>query len=92
CLIILSGQFFDVASPEVIKVLELTQLNIASGAIVVAPITPPVIFCVVCLIFMWSESVVGYCVGCSIYKGLVKKRWMKEYENQNCVNGVCEVK
>ncbi|HBA44618.1 TPA: hypothetical protein DEG21_03210 [Patescibacteria group bacterium] len=30
CLIILSGQFFDVSSPEVIKVLELTQLNIAS--------------------------------------------------------------
>lgn len=92
CLVLLSGEFFNVSSPEVSRILEITQMNIASWALIVAPITPPVILCVLCLIFMWSESVVGYCIGCSIYKQLTKRGWMKEYENQNCVNWVCTVK
>jgi hypothetical protein len=40
---------------------------------------------------MWSESVVGYCVGCSLYAWLVKKGWMKSYKWQNCADGNCSI-
>lgn len=56
------------------------------------PLSPPLIACVLCIIFMTSESVFGYCVGCAMYRKLVKLGWMKAQPEQNCPNGVCEVK
>lgn len=73
-------------------ILAATQANIASGAVIVAAMNPTILACFICIVFMWFESVVGYCVGCHIYAWLVKKGWMKEHKWQNCVNGVCEVK
>lgn len=72
-------------------ILEATQNNIANGALIVTPMNPTIFACLLCIIFMWSESVVGYCVGCSIYSWLVKKWWMKEYKWQNCIDGKCEI-
>jgi mannose/fructose/N-acetylgalactosamine-specific phosphotransferase system component IID len=61
-------------------ILIAIQANIASGALIVTPMNPTVIACLLCVVFMWCESVVGYCVGCHIYGWLVKKGWMKEYK------------
>lgn len=68
-----------------------TQANIEANALIVTPMNPAIIACLLCIIFMWLESVVGYCVGCSIYKWLVKKWWFKKHHNQNCVDWSCEI-
>lgn len=95
CMLIL-GQFIPPAEgvqmETVTKMLIATQENIKNGALIVAPMNPTILACLLCIVFMWSESVVGYCVGCHIYGWLVRKWWMKEHKWQNCVNGVCEVK
>jgi|GEM_PF-2979517 len=62
------------------EILEATRVNLANGALIAAPMNPAVIACLLCIVFMWSESVVGYCVGCHIYSWLVRKGWMKEYK------------
>ena len=94
--ILLLGQFISpIEWPQMIAVswiLDATALNIAKNTLIVTPMNPTIIACLLCIIFMWSESVVGYCVGCSIYAWLVKKWWMKRYVWQNCVNGACEIK
>ena len=72
-------------------ILEATRINIVNAALIVTPMNPTIIICLICIIFMWSESIVGYCVGCSIYAWLVKKGWMKEYKGQNCMNGTCDI-
>lgn len=94
CLLILGQYITPMEWPQMTAVsgiLDGIRANIMNGALVVTPMNPAIIACVLCIIFMWSESVVGYCVGCHIYSWLVKKWWMKEYKWQNCVNGVCEV-
>ena len=91
CIIMLGG-YTSMVTPMMQNIWNITASNIASGALIVAPINPTVIACLLCVIFMWSESVVGYCVGCHIYAWLVKKWWMKQVKWQNCVNGVCEMK
>jgi hypothetical protein len=53
---------------------------------------PAVLACVLCIIFMWFEAVVWYCVWCAMYKSLVSDWIMKEYEWQNCINWACEIK
>ena len=55
------------------------------------PFTPPLIACIICIIFMTLESVFWYCVGCKIYVFLVKKWIMKKVEWQICANWVCEI-
>jgi hypothetical protein len=65
-------------------ILEGIRANLAQGSLIV-------IACLLCIIFMWSESVVGYCVGCSLYAWLVKKGWMKSYKWQNCADGNCSI-
>lgn len=57
----------------VTSIIQATQTNIANGTLIVAPMNPTIFACLLCIIFMWSESVVGYCVGCHIYAWLVKK-------------------
>lgn len=54
------------------------------------PFTPPLLACLICIIFMTLEAVFGYCVGCAIYAKLVKWGIMKKIPNQTCANGVCE--
>lgn len=94
--ILLLGQYIAPSEwPQmtaVLGILQATQTNIANGALIITPMNPTIIACLICIVFMWSESVVGYCVGCHIYAWLVKKGWMKAYKWQNCVNGVCEVR
>lgn len=91
CIIMLGG-YTGMVNPIMQTIWDGTASNIASGALIVTPMNPTIIACLLCIIFMWSESVVGYCVGCHIYGWLVRKWWMKEYKWQNCVNGICEVK
>ncbi len=51
----------------------------------------PMTLCGICLVFMWLESVVGYCVGCAIYSGLGKRGMLKSEElAPACPGGVCE--
>lgn len=94
CILILGQYIAPMEWPQMItvtKILEATRNNIANGVLIVTPINPTIFVCLICIIFMWSESVVGYCVGCSIYAWLVRKWWMKEYKWQNCINGKCEI-
>lgn len=47
--------------------------------------------CGVCLTFMWFESAVGFCIGCTIYLWLVKKGIIKKEEHMPvCPGGVCQ--
>lgn len=76
CLLLLGKYITPMEGPQFIAVtaiFEMTKVNIVNGALIVVPMNPAVIACVLCIIFMWSESVVGYCVGCSIYAWLVRK-------------------
>lgn len=94
CLLILGGYVAPAAGPQTEAVQGIraaTQANITAGKLIVAPMNPAIIACLICIIFMWSESVVGYCVGCAMYKWFVKKWWLKQHHNQNCVNGICEI-
>ncbi len=45
-----------------------------------------VLICVLCLSLMFLESAFSICVGCMLYKTLVRKT------PQNCPGGVCEIK
>lgn len=94
CVLLLGQYIAPMEWPQMTAVsgiLDGIRANIATWALVVTPMNPAIIACVLCIIFMWSESVVGYCVGCHIYSWLVKKGWMKQIPWQNCVNGICEI-
>lgn len=94
--ILLLGRYIDTMAVEQEKavsgVLAGLQANIAQNALFVLPMNPTIIACLLCIIFMWFESVAGYCVGCHIYGWFLKKWWMKEHRGQNCIDGVCEIK
>lgn len=95
CILILWGFVAPAAGPQaetVAKIWATTTVNLKMNALIVTPMNPTLIACLLCITFMWLESVAGYCVGCRIYAWLVKKKWMKEHKGQNCVGGVCEVK
>lgn len=72
CILMLGG-YTGMVNPVMQSIWDGTASNIASGALIVTPMNPTVIACLLCIVFMWSESVVGYCVGCHIYGWLVKK-------------------
>lgn len=94
CLLILGGHIAPSEGPQaeaVQWIFAATQANIKANALIVAPMNPAIIACLLCLIFMRSESIAWYCVGCAMYKLLVKKGRLKAHPNQNCVNGVCEI-
>ncbi len=55
----------------------------------VVPFTPLLVACAICIIFMFLESVIGYCVGYKIYLVLIKKGIIKKVEGQNCANWIC---
>jgi len=49
-------------------------------------------FCLVCLVLMWMESVLGLCLGCEIHAFLVRRGWTtKDEAFEICANGVCAV-
>ena len=53
----------------------------------------PLMFCSICLIFMWFESSFGICIGCKIYWSLVSIGWLAKPEiAPACPGGVCPVK
>ena len=94
CILILWGYIAPSPGPQMVAVtgiLAWIEQNLAQGSLIVMPMNPTIIACLLCIIFMWSESVVGYCVGCSLYAWLVKKWWMKKYPGQNCVNNICNI-
>jgi uncharacterized protein DUF4395 len=48
--------------------------------------------CLVCLTLMWSESVLGLCIGCELHTFLVRRGWAtKDPAFEVCANGVCEL-
>ena len=76
CLLLLGGHIAPSEGPQaeaVQGVRAATQANIAANTLIIAPMNPAIIACLLCIIFMWSELVAGYCVGCAMYKWFVKK-------------------
>ena len=59
---------------------------------IVLDLGPVMFLCLLCIVFMWLESVVGFCAGCYIYKFLVQKKILQSYSGQNCINGACEIR
>lgn len=91
CILILWKYTNMDVPPEVLNIWQTTSINIQNWSLVVVPMNPAILACVLCLVFMWFESVVWYCVWCSIYAKLVKKWLMKRYKWQNCPNWVCKL-
>jgi len=79
CILMLGG-YTGMVNPVMQAIWDGTASNIASGALIVTPMNPTIFACLLCIVFMWSESVVGYCVGCHVYGWLVRKGWMKEHK------------
>jgi hypothetical protein len=48
--------------------------------------------CLICLVLMWLESVLGLCVGCEVHGMLVRRGWANRDEAfEICAHGACEV-
>ena len=90
CMLLLSW-YIESTNPSVLAIREQINANLASNALIVIPMNPAILACVLCMFFMFLESVFGICVGCKMYKNLVKKGIMKKIPNQNCVNWSCEI-
>jgi len=91
CLFILNWYLLS-ETPKIISIMQIISENIASNRLFVTPMNPAVLACVLCIIFMWFEAVVWFCVWCKIYKSLVSDWIMQEYKWQNCINWACEMK
>lgn len=54
----------------------------------------PLFLCLLCLVFMWLETSVGFCVGCHIYGWLRRKGFIKGFseKDQPCAGGICSIK
>jgi hypothetical protein len=52
----------------------------------------PFWICALCLVFMWLEVSLGFCVGCTMYKYLVTYWYIKKEENgPKCVDNACSL-
>jgi hypothetical protein len=41
---------------------------------------------------MWMETAIGLCLGCEIYRVLVRRGWMrKDRDYEICANGACDI-
>jgi len=85
CMLILSW-YTACSHPEVLSIIEIINNNIANNVLIVMPMNPAILACILCIIFMFLEAVFWICVGCKMYKILVKKWIMKKIPHQNCVN------
>ena len=90
CMLLLSWNL-ETTNVEVLSKIELLNQNIINGKLFVIPMNPAIIACFLCIIFMFLESVFWICVGCKMYKNLVKKGIIKKIPNQNCMNWACEI-
>jgi hypothetical protein len=54
--------------------------------------TLPRTICLICIVLMWMESVLGVCVGCELHAFLVRRGWAtKDEAFEVCAGGVCDV-
>jgi hypothetical protein len=54
--------------------------------------TLPRTICLICLMLMWMESVLGICLGCEIHGLLVRRGWTsKDPAFEVCAHGACEL-
>jgi selenocysteine lyase/cysteine desulfurase len=52
----------------------------------------PRTICLICLVLMWLEAVLGLCLGCEIYRLLVRRGWRaQDPAFEICPNGVCDL-
>jgi hypothetical protein len=51
----------------------------------------PRTICLICLLLMWLEAVLGICLGCEIHGQLVRRGWTtKDEAFEICANGACD--
>lgn len=52
----------------------------------------PLTICLLCLALMWSEAVLGLCLGCEIHRLLVRRGWAtKDEVFERCASGACAI-
>jgi hypothetical protein len=52
----------------------------------------PATICLICLVLMWLEAVLGMCLGCEIHGRLVRRGWAtKDEAFEVCAQGACAV-
>ncbi|QQS60949.1 MAG: DUF4395 domain-containing protein [Candidatus Moraniibacteriota bacterium] len=86
--LVMSSAVLGFISYQLFFATQCTQTVVGSGSNCIIPM----ILCGICLIFMWLESAVGFCVGCVIYQWLVKRGVIKQKEfSPVCPGGVCSV-
>ncbi|MGY0195675.1 aminotransferase class V-fold PLP-dependent enzyme [Leptothrix sp. BB-4] len=51
----------------------------------------PMTICLICLVLMWLEAVLGLCIGCELHGLLVRRGWTrKDPAYEICAHGACE--
>lgn len=79
------------ASVVVVMLIKHNYFMDASHQQIYGNITPPMVLCMICLIFMRLEAIMGYCVGCKIFEYLVHHKIMRNKDNQTCPDGTCSL-
>ena len=52
--------------------------------------TLPLTICLICLVLMWLEAVLGLCLGCEIHGAMVRRGWTtKDEAFEVCAHGAC---
>jgi hypothetical protein len=70
-------------------VMSLAMMLITNGGIRGAL---PLTICLMCLVLMWLEAVLGLCLGCEIHGLLVRRGWARKDEAYEiCAHGACAV-
>ncbi len=50
----------------------------------------PLTICLICMVLMWLEAVLGLCLGCEIYGWMVRRGWVaKDAAFEICSRGAC---
>jgi hypothetical protein len=54
--------------------------------------TLPRTICLICLTLMWLEAVLGLCLGCELYRAMVRRGWRATDDAfEICPNGACDL-
>jgi Domain of unknown function (DUF4395) len=54
--------------------------------------TLPRTICLICLTLMWMEAVLGLCLGCEIYRVMVRRGWRAPDDAfEICASGACDL-
>jgi len=51
----------------------------------------PFTICSACLALMWLEAVLGLCLGCAVYRALVRRGWLASDGDDPCRGGSCRL-